>query len=135
MRKAALCLTFLILLTCSGCAADLSHDEFYSYTLTITNNSPHPITDITVTHDGQEAGRSPRAIQDAHSCIFSLAATSAQAHAYTYTVSFRDPEGEEHSKTFTGEPAEYYQAFLAVEEQNGVWSIDYDTAAAQLRGR
>ena len=135
MRKATICLAFLMFLVCTGCVGDLSNDVFYGCTLTVTNYSPRPITDTTVTHDGQVVGSSPQAIQDTQVCIFSLVDNSAQDHMYTYTVSFRDPEGEEHSETFTVDLGECTQVFLAVGEEDGVWSIDYDTAAARTRGK
>ena len=108
---------FLLL---SGCYEESTANQ--DGNLTVTNYAAREISDIIVSHDGQEVAVSPEPIKDTQLCQFTI----GPAENYTYMISFTDDNGGKHAREFTDSFTEETQILIAVRHENGAWIIERD---------
>ena len=90
--------------------------------LTVTNYAAREISDIIVSHDGQEVAVTPEPIKDTQLCHFTI----GPEENYTYMISFTDDNGGKHAREFTDSFTEETQILIAVRHENGAWIIERD---------
>ena len=122
MKKLILFFPCVLIVLLAGCGTAKDSVAHRDGNLIITNYASSEITDITITHQGESVAVSKGAIQDTQLCYFTI----DPADDYTYTVSFVDNNGEEHSQEFTDNFTEDAQILIAIQYSDGIWTIDYD---------
>ena len=90
--------------------------------LIVTNYAAQEISNITVSHDGQEVAVSPEAIKDTQLCRFTI----DPLENYVYMISFTDDSGGAHAREFTDSFSKDAQILIAVRYENGAWIIERD---------
>ena len=113
---AAACMLLLLI----GCYEESAANQ--DGNLTVTNYAAREISDIIVSHDGQEVAVTPEPIKDTQLCHFTI----GPEENYTYMISFTDDNGGKHAREFTDSFAEETQILIAVRHENGAWIIERD---------
>ena len=113
---AAACMVLLMI----GCYEESPANQ--DGNLIVTNYAAREISDIVVSHDGQEVAASPEPIKDTQLCQFTI----GPAENYTYVISFTDDNGEKHAREFTDRFGEETQILIAVRYEKGAWIIERD---------
>ena len=113
---AAACMLLLL----SGCYEESTANQ--DGNLTVTNYAAREISDIIVSHDGQEVAVTPEPIKDTQLCHFTI----GPEENYTYMISFTDDNGGKHAREFTDSFTEETQILIAVRHENGAWIIERD---------
>lgn len=122
MRKFILLSSLMLTLLLAGCGAENGGVVHQDGNLIVTNYSDDEITDITVAHLGETVAASSEEIKDTQICYFTI----EPAEDYSYTVSFVDRSGEEHTAEFTDNFTEDAQILIAIQYSDGIWTVDYD---------
>ncbi len=122
MKKVIILLVLIVMLSSAGCSDANDTVVHRDGNLIITNYSDREITDTTITHGGATIAASPKAMKDTQICYFTI----EPADDFSYTVSFVDDNGEEHSQEFTDDFNEDSRILIAVRCVDNVWTIDRD---------
>ena len=113
---AAACMLLLLI----GCYEESPANQ--DGNLIVTNYAAWEISDIVVSHDGQEVAASPEPIKDTQLCHFTI----GPEENYTYMISFTDDNGGKHAREFTDSFVEETQILIAVRYENDAWIIERD---------
>ena len=113
---AAACMLLLLI----GCYEESAANQ--DGNLTVTNYAAREISDIIVSHDGQEVAVTPEPIKDTQLCHFTI----GPEENYTYMISFTDDNGGKHAREFTDSFEEETQILIAVRYENDAWIIERD---------
>ena len=89
--------------------------------LILTNYAAQAISHVTV-ECGGETLSSEAAISDTQLCVFTL----PEEAEYAYTVSFETADGETAARDFTDDFTGGNTVYLRVDQEDGVWRLEYD---------